>query len=430
MIRTIASVIRGEGWASAGRRTGERIEEALHGAVLRARGILASAAPEVAIVNVSIAEVVPRLGGVPVQLLARLHAERLLRSIALLHPGGLELSSPRAHLRSLPGLRSTVEMRDATFERAIREALKITGARAIHLEGTAGVPLGSVLRLAETGAEVVLSISDFSLFCARPHLMEEPAGRFCDYSEDLDRCHRCLQQTWDLSRSAQAERRSMARELLQAAEAVIFPSQFLLDRHRELFRLPELSAEVIAPASGARIPEEEEGERRAVAFAGSVKRHKGAHLLPEIFRSVTGQAVEWHVFGGGDEDLLRAIREVPGVRVHGYYRAGALPSLLARRRVGLVLLPSIVPESFGLTLSEAWLAGATAAAFDLGALGERIRCDGGGWLAPVESGAAGMAEIVGQWLAGGLSTRIPPPAPSAGDVAKAHLDLYRHIGLP
>jgi len=107
-----------------------------------------------------------------VQLLARLQAERLLRPIALLHPRGLELSAPRRRLRSLPGIRPTIELRDAAFETAVREALAITGARTIHLEGTAGVPLGSVLRLGETGVQVVLSVSDFSLFCARPHLLE------------------------------------------------------------------------------------------------------------------------------------------------------------------------------------------------------------------------------------------------------------------
>ncbi len=428
MIRSIASVIRGEGWASAARRTGERIEEALHNVVLGARGTFAGkTAAE--IVNVSATDVVPRLGGMPVQFLARLRAERMLRPIALLHPHGLELSEPYPHTRRVRGFRSTLELHDAAFETAVREALAHAGARTIHVEGTAGAPLGSVLRLRESGVDVVISVSDFSLFCARPHLLEEPAARFCFYSEDLDRCHRCLQQTWNLPRNAQAERRRAARELLLAANAVVFPSQFLLERHRELFALPDLAAEVIEPASPATRPEDVEGPRRAIAYAGSVKQHKGAHLLPDIIRRFAGREVEWHVFGGGDEELLRAIREAPGVRVHGYYRSGVLPSLLTRHRVGLVLLPSIWPESYGLTLSEAWMAGAPAAAFDLGALAERIRRDGGGWLAPLESGAAGMAEIIERWLSGGLTAVVPRSVPSPVEVARAHVELYRRIGV-
>jgi Glycosyl transferases group 1 len=427
MIHPISSVIRGEGWASAGRRTGERIEEVFRYAVLRTRGRFARAATEVPIVNVSVSEVVPRQGGVPVQLLARLRAERALRSIALLDPRGLELSRPRPHLSRVRGLRSTLDIRDPLFETAVRDALAITGAGAIHLEGTSGVPSESVLRLAESGVKVVLSVSDFSLFCARPHLLEEPVSRFCDYSEDLDRCHRCLRQTWDLPRDAQGERRSAARELLLAAKAVIFPSQFLVDRHRDLFALPDLAAEVIEPASPAIRPVAVAGQRRVIAYAGSVKRHKGAGLLPEIIRRFAGRDVEWHVFGGGDEDLLRAIRRDPAVRVHGYYRAGDLPTLLTRHRVGLVLLPSIVPESFGLTLSEAWMAGVPAAAFDLGALAERIRRHGGGWLTSLESGSEGMAAIVERWLSSRDPAIVPQALPSPDDVARAHVELYRQL---
>jgi glycosyltransferase involved in cell wall biosynthesis len=428
MIRAIASVIRGEGWPSAARRTGERIEEALHDAVLRARGTFVRTTAKATILNISVADVVPRLGGVPLQLLARLQAERTLRPIALLDPRGLELSTPTSRTVGLPGIRPTVELRDLAFESVVREALALTGASAIHLEGTSGVPFESVLRLREAGVEIVLSVSDFSLFCARPHLLEEPAARFCFYSEDLNRCHRCLEMTWDLPLNAQAERRRAARELLFAAKAMIFPSRFLLDRHRHLFALPDLAADVIEPASPAQPPAAPgEPQRRVIAYAGSVKRHKGAHLLPEIIRHVGRPDVEWHVFGGGDEELFRAIRRDRALRVHGYYRAGALPDLLVRHGVGLVMLPSIVPESFGLTLSEAWMAGVPAVAFDLGALAERIRDHGGGWLTPLAGGAEGMAGIVERWLSGDLMAPVPHSFPSAMDAALAHVGLYAQI---
>jgi len=368
VIRAITSVIRGEGLASAMRRTGERLEETLHDARLRLLGAFVRTTPSAAILNVSVTDVVPRLGGVPVQLSARLRAERTLRPLALLHPRGLQLSTPTAHTVRLPGLGPTAELRDPAFETVVGEALAMTGARTIHLEGTSGVPLNSLLRLHEAGVEIVLSVSDFSLFCARPHLLEEPLAQFCFYSEDLGRCHRCLQQTWDLPSDAQAERRRVARELLRAAKAVVFPSRFLFDRHRELFALPDLAGEVIEPVSPAEPPAALSPRRRVIAYAGSVKRHKGAQLLPEVIRQFHRRDVEWHVFGGGDADLFRVIRKDDAVRVHGYYRARALPTLLARHGVGLVLLPSIVPESFGLTLTEAWMAGVPALAFDLGAL--------------------------------------------------------------
>jgi glycosyltransferase involved in cell wall biosynthesis len=164
---------------------------------------------------------------------------------------------------------------------------------------------------------------------------------------------------------------------------------------------------------------------RAIAYAGSAKRHKGAHLLPELSRETAGVAL--HVFGGGDEDLLRTIRHLPNVTVHGYYRSGELPSLLRRHGVGLVVVPSIWPEAYCLVISEAWKAGAVVAAFDLGAPAERIRAHGGGWIAPLESGAEGLAKIVNRWRSGEITATAPPNIASPLDAARAHRDLYRGI---
>jgi hypothetical protein len=422
VIRAIRNVIRGEGVGSAIRRTQERIGEGAQAAALRIRGAFAGNA-ESPILNVAADGTALRLGGLQAQLVARLDCERALRSVAVVSPGVLDLSRPSRHTRRV----------SPRIEIAIRDAIAITGARTIHFEGMHGVPFAEVLRLIDNGFEIIVSVHDFSLFCARPHLIEEPAGAFCFYSHDLDRCHRCLSQAWEVPPNAQRDRRALAREILIASKRLIFPSQFLLDQHRELFALPELAGVVIEPGSAgvspaalaqstsgrdARVP------RRVIAYAGSAKRHKGAHLLAELAQR-SGAAL--HIFGGGDEDLLRDLRRLPNVIVHGYYRGGQLPSLLRRHGVGLVIVPSIWPEAHCLVISEAWLAGASVAAFDLGAQTERIRAHGGGWLAPLESGADGLLAIVNQWLAGNITATPPREIATPLDAARAHIELYRTI---
>jgi glycosyltransferase involved in cell wall biosynthesis len=362
MMRTIASVIRGEGFASALRRGVERIEEGILARMKLARGAFANDR-RVSLLNVSATSLAPRLGGMQIQLAARLAFERRLREVALLHPGVLELST---HARRVTSL---------------EDALAITGATAVHLEGTSGVDIDEVMRATDRDLRVIVSLHDLSL---------------------------------------------TSRELLQRATAVIVPSEFL----REHYRVPH--AHVIppgvAPASGR--PPKEAGRRPAlhgrshVAIVGSVKEHKGGHLLAEI---ITSTNADWHVFGGGDEDLLRPLHGI--ARIHGYYRRGTLPRLLARHGIGLAVLPSITPESFGLTLSECWLAGVPAVAFAHGALGERIARHGGGWVTPLDRGAAGIADLVRRRLAGELATTIPTHVPTARDAADAHLSLYRELGL-
>jgi len=407
MIRAIRSVIRGEGISSAIRRTQERIGEAAQAAALRLRGAFAGNAAT-PILNVAASGTSLRLGGLQAQLMARLDAERAYRTVALVSPGILDLSNPR-HTRRVSHDMAT----------AIRDAIAITSARTIHFEGMHGMPFDDVLRLIDDGFHVIVSVHDFSLFCARPHLIEEPIGNFCFYSEDLDRCHRCLK---NVSRNEQRDRRALARQILTAAKRVIFPSQFLLDQHRQLFSLPEMAGVVIEPGVAHR-KIAASGTQRAIAYAGSTKRHKGAHLLAELAQRIGDTTL--HIFGGGDEDLLRGLRSFPNVSIHGYYRVGELPSLLRRHGIGLVVAPSIWPEAHCLVISEAWLAGAAVVAFDLGAQAERIRGHGGGWLAPLASGAEGLAAIVEQWLAGSITAMIPRDIVSPLDAARAHLDLYR-----
>ncbi len=52
----------------------------------------------------------------------------------------------------------------------------------------------------------------------------------------------------------------------------------------------------------------------------------------------------------------------------------------AHYRVKLVAFPSTGPESFSLTLSEAWSAGLPAIVPPIGALAERMRASGAGWV--------------------------------------------------
>jgi len=427
MIRTIVRVARSEGIGSAARRAQERIGEAMRIRMMLARGAVARAQRS-AILNISATGPFARLGGLPTQLMARLDEERALRDLAWLYPGIIELA---AHARRAPQFTTGDALFDAGFEHSVEYALSVTGASVIHIEGTAGLPIGSILRMSKSGIGVVLGVHDFSLFCARPHLIEEPIGVFCGYCMEPDRCHRCLGETSNAGPKDQAQRRATARQLLAAARAVVFPSTFLRDKHQELFALPDLVAHVIEPAvPGESIARMVRKTRRPrIAYAGSLKRHKGAHLLPEIITAFANDDVDWHIFGGGDENFLRSVRHLPHTTVHGYYRGGTLPSLLARHQIDLGLLLSIWPETWCFTLSECWDAGVPAIGFAHGAIAERITREGGGWLSPIEEGPSGIVNIVRRWLAGALTTDIPAVTRTPRDAAADHVALYRSLNL-
>lgn len=362
MSGTVLRVIRAEGMRSALHRIHERLREASRLQAMLLRGCFDHDA-RAPLLNVIGMPPAARLGGLPIQLRARLQQEQSLRRVALHYPSALEVGS------------CAWRMPD------IGAAVARTQAGTLHLEGTFGIALDAVLALP---VDIILSLHDLGL-------LHEPEP--------------------------------IRRALLQRARAIIFPSDYLRQRYA-------VDGQVIAPASPAIATVHEPGIRRRVAYIGSLKRHKGAHLLPGIISATCNNdpPIEWHVFGGGDADLLRPLQQLPRVRVHGYYSAMELPSLLTRHRIGLAVLPSIEPESFGLTLSECWSAGVPAITFAHGAYAERIRRDGGGWLVPLESGATGMAQQIVTCLRGDVDTSVPAEIATPRDAALAHLKIYQTLG--
>jgi glycosyltransferase involved in cell wall biosynthesis len=425
-LATAWRVLRGEGVLAVRDRVLDRLAEARRRRSFAPAGEGWTAACPV--LQIGAFPPAARFGGVQAQWRTRLDVEETLAPVAILYPESngyrLEVSTgPGGERRSLafPGRRpSPRALADPDFERIVAQAAARVGARALHVEGAAGLPPASLLRLAteRPGLPLVLALHDFALFCPRPHLLEEPIRRFCGYCRDLPRCAACLGEPADLQRRW----REAGGALLAAAAAVVFPSAFLARAHAELFGpLPPGRGRILPPAlpPPAALPDRprpgERGPIRHLALVGGVQAHKGAEVFLEIIERLGNSAagLTWSAYGGGDPALLARLRATGRVRVRGYYRAGSLPALLRRDRVDLALLPSLVPESFSLVLSECQAAGVPVLAFDLGAPGDRLREEGGGRAVPLAHGAAGMAAAAAALVDGReavppLSLRAPP----------------------
>jgi glycosyltransferase involved in cell wall biosynthesis len=500
-------VLRAEGVAAALDRFHDRRAEAR-----RRRSFRPVAAPPpgfaCAVLNLAAAAPAPRLGGVQAQLLWRLEAEAAWRPVALLYPdkpgGGsgyrLELQSgrgrwalqlppkargadsePPAGVAPQPGDASPADARgtrlsglaptDPGLERAVAWAAGLCGATLLQVEGLAGMPLGSLLRLRESGLRLALAIHDFAAFCPRPHLLESQAPpappRFCHYSREAARCARCLgRDAAGLAPGFQEGRRELARRLLASAAAIIYPSSFLARTHDELFAgAGGAAARVIAPAGFSPVFRSHSAHPRRlqrsprpprhIAWVGAVQPHKGALVFEAAVRRLVagGRCLRLSAYGGGDAEILARWRRLPGLRVRGYYRAGSLPALLRRDGVDLALLLSVVPESYGLALDECAAAAVPVVAFDHGAVAERIAAAGSGLLLAAgvaddpEAAGAALATLLADLLDGRLAVPPPsippPPIPPPGQlpaaassvprpataVAADWLQLYGELGI-
>ncbi len=325
-------VLRAEGMTGLRERISDRLRESLRRRSFRAAAS-AAGLPPIPVLNLLPTAPTPRLGGIQAQLLTRIENEAERRPVALLYPEteGYRLEVAAGGRRLALGLEETpppspVALRDAAFERAVARAAAEVGARALHVEGLAGIPLGSLLELHRSGLALVLSVHDFSLFCPRPHLLERPRLRFCDYSRDRERCAKCLAQDWPVGLRFQDERREIAHQLLLAAAAAVYPSGFLRDRHLELF--PGLAA---GPAAGHR------ARRPAAPRGGGAPGRPGAaRRLHRPGAAAQGGA---GVRGGGAQAAAGGLSGPPVQRLRRRRRGAAAPPAPAPPGAGARLLP-------------------------------------------------------------------------------------------
>jgi glycosyltransferase involved in cell wall biosynthesis len=120
-----------------------------------------------------------------------------------------------------------------------------------------------------------------------------------------------------------------------------------------------------------------------VCVIGAIGIHKGYQVILDCARDAAERSLplEFVVVGHTIDDarLLNTGR----VFVTGEFAAEEAVSLIRAQNASLAMLPSIFPETWALSLGEAWRAGLRVAAFDIGAQAERIRRTGRGFLLPL-----------------------------------------------
>ena len=136
-----------------------------------------------------------------------------------------------------------------------------------------------------------------------------------------------------------------------------------------------------APAGGSSAQE----APLRVAFLGGVTPAKGSKLLSDVIHSGDRRFV-FYVYGEvGDPSVLE--QKVPdNVHFSGVYRKDDIFDLLKVSGIDAACILPRWGETFCYTLSEAWACGIPVIGTDLGAVGERIRKTGAGWVVPPDAG--------------------------------------------
>jgi glycosyltransferase involved in cell wall biosynthesis len=302
---------------------------------------------------------------------------------------------------------------------ALHDWLRAQGVGAVHLHSLEAAARKRALQAREAlGAGLVATLHD--VLFVRPDAFEAGA-------EEAD-------PAW-LAENAR---------VLRGCDAVVAPSDYVAGVARR--HIPGLEVEVVpngsapfAPRAASARPEFlAQPPRHTVAVLGAIGPHKGSDRLEALATHLGGTGIAIVVLGYLDRQVVPGWRVPGALFIHGAWSDEEVPALLEAYGAKLGLFPNRAPETFSYALSDLWACGLPVLSTPGGALGERIRRHGGGWLLPEDFDAAGIARRLAELLGEGpelarVKSQLARPdtarVPTLDAMARSLDALYDRFGL-
>ncbi len=242
------------------------------------------------------------------------------------------------------------------------------------------------------GIPVILSFHDFYYVCPAHNLIDE-TGTYCAghctplVNEDpiKGQCNIIMGLNAPLLKKFIGTWRENVSDMMENVSAFITTSPSAYDIYTEFY--PELEATDFSIIEHGRdletpdsvddiLPEFKPGEKIRIVVPGNININKGAFFIKELMKYDVDDKLELHFLGVVPKEF-----HLDDVGVdHGPYKRSEYNKLVHEIDPHFIGLFSIWPETYCHTLSESWTCGLPVIAIDKGALGERIRENGGGYL--------------------------------------------------
>jgi GT2 family glycosyltransferase/glycosyltransferase involved in cell wall biosynthesis len=276
------------------------------------------------------------------------------------------------------------------------ELLRTIGIRHLHIQHLIDMPaatadfIRNVAHAANLAYDVTLH--DYAAICPRI-VMVDRSGVYCG-EPPIEVCEDCIQRDGSqFGKPSVWEWRDRYGRLLAGARRVFVPDTDAVHRLRRFF--PTVKFETRPHVvKGEGVGEAEPVERRSVdmvklprriAVLGAIHDAKGSKLLLETARAAKSKELPLSFivvgFSNRDDELM----QVGNIEITGPYQEDEAVARLLAAEPDLVWFPAVWPETFSYTLSAVFEAGLFPIAFDLGALGTRIKAANWGKLWPMEA---------------------------------------------
>jgi glycosyltransferase involved in cell wall biosynthesis len=296
--------------------------------------------------------------------------------------------------------RSPYKLRDGWTRGEFERLLDAVRPDVVHIQHLARLSADLIESARTRSVPTVVTLHDLWFQCAAVHPRAERNGRFeaCRSWIDCARRHELRPLRRNLSLARQSGLRSVLprgtwrsgflRRQLQLADIVLPPSDFIRDAFVRFGVAPDKVH--VMPHGTDLVRDVANGRHDPIRFGyvGSLVPAKGVQILCEAFAGLTGDST-LHLYGRRSDDrYARGIDAFLGsrIRYEGEFRAEDAGRVY--RALDVLVAPSIVHESFGLTVIEAQAFGIPVIVSRAGALPERVRDEQDGLVVPPGDSAA------------------------------------------
>jgi glycosyltransferase involved in cell wall biosynthesis len=302
------------------------------------------------------------------------------------------------------------KLRYATFrgplwQDELRLLLERIRPDVIHIQHAIGFGASLFEWLEQFRLPLVITVPDYWLLC--PGILRECDGNMSRCARHCCADLRCAKSGYLASLAyAAAHRRRIMRFVARSRPhlaAISNKTKLILESEgfpRELICLHPWGIDVQALRHSSRQNSERPALTR-IGYLGSMRAHKGCHVLAEAFLQSQPIAASLHFYGGGDDAYIQALKQQfsdPGILFHGRFDHGAIREILAG--IDIAVIPSIWEESYCLVAQEALAAQKIVIASNTGGLSDRIVHGVNGFLVPPNDAEAlshEISRIVPQW---------------------------------
>ena len=263
--------------------------------------------------------------------------------------------------------------------------IKAFNINYLYINQLVTYPIEKIINLIKsTRLNYTFFIHDFYAVCPEYTLLNQNRV-YCKVEKNIDKCNLCLNKQNNMVCRDIKHWRSMFRDFLLNAAEVIAPSEStakIVNSYYSDVKIIVKEHSVPEYVHKTFNPEFLKKNILNIAVIGAIGEQKGSKIIYELVEKIREEKLPVNIKIIGITDLQNEYyKSEDGIlEITGRYNKEDISDLLAKYQIGVVLIPSIWPETYSYTTSEAIFSGYPVIVFNLGAPAERVRKLKCGWI--------------------------------------------------